>query len=345
MKRKVLAALLVVAVFGTLAAAETAVLRNRVNADFGNVCDVYYYSEPWYLYNPANEIKIENLEGDTNLLNIRHVYIGTTDASSLRSTEADILYDATTDIALTAGYYNDGEILSEPAVLNSVYKLDADGEWDWYSNSMYAMGVLMMHAGQPIYPVLPSGESEYTRLTLPVCEPGRYKCCLYFREAVSNENFHYETGLERYSISFEYEIPEASVNRFDLATLTVLEGGESYGLYVEPTIRANRGKPPYLDRAEGKLEMKTEDGWEDISDLLRLCPEYDKRRFTDNDVYGSLSKDRIYTEPLEPGGEYRITLCYRENEDGTGERYELTLHLKPAERPAGQEQEQEQERA
>lgn len=333
MKRKILAVLLVIAVFGTLAAAETAVLRNRVNADFGNVSDVYYYSGWGYLYNPANEMQIENLEGDIGMLNIRHVYIVATDLGP-RNTAVGILYDAPTDIALTAGYYKDGEISSEPTVLNSVYKLDSDGEWDWYSNSEYAMAVLMMQVGQPIYPVLLSGESEYTRLTLPVCEPGRYKCCLYFREAVSNENYHYTTGSERYSISFEYEIPEASVNRFDLASLTVVEGEELYGLCVEPTIRANRGKPPYLDRAEGKLEMRTEDGWEDISDLLRLCPEDDKRRFAGNDVDGFLSQDRMYTEPLDPDGEYRITLCYRENEDGTGGRYELTLRLKPVERPA-----------
>ncbi len=334
MKRKILAVLLVIAVFGTLAAAETAVLRNRVNADFGNIQDVYYYSGRFYLYNPANEIKIENLEGDTGMLNIRHVYIGFTDILNLRSTDVDILYDAPTDIAFTAGYYNDGEISSEPTVLNSVYKLDSDGEWDWYSNSMYAMAVLAMHDAGPKYPILWSGESEYTSLTLPVCEPGRYKCCLYFREAVSNENHHYKTGTDLYSISFEYEIPEASVNRFDLASLGVLEGDESYGLCVEPTIRANRGKPPYLDRAEGKLEMRTEDGWEDISDLLRLCPEDDKRRFAGNDVDGFLSQDRMYTEPLDPDGEYRITLCYRENEDGTGGLYELTLRLKPVERPA-----------
>lgn len=333
MKRKILAVLLVIAVFGTLAAAETAVLRNRVNADFGNVSDVYYYSGWGYLYNPANEMQIENLEGDTGMLNIRHVYIVATDLGP-RNTVVGILYDAPTDIAFTAGYYKDGEILSEPTVLNSVYKLDSDGEWDWYSNSEYAMAVLAMADAGPKYPILLSGESKYTRLTLPVCEPGRYKCCLYFREAVSNENYHYTTGSERYSISFEYEIPEASVNRFDLASLTVVEGDDSYGLRVDPTIRANRGKPPYLDRAEGKLEMRTEDGWEDISDLLRLCPENDKRRFAGNDVDGFLSQDRMYTEPLDPDGEYRITLCYRENEDGTGGRYELTLRLKPVERPA-----------
>ncbi len=330
MKRKVLAALLVIAVFGTLAAAETAVLRNRVNADFGNVRDVYYYQK-WRVYHaPEDEIKIENMAGDTNLLNITNIYGFSTGSGGRRCSDVDVYYDASVDIAFTTGYYKDGRILDEPVYQNAVYKLDTDGDWDWYSVPMYGFTTPAIADGSPVYPVLKKGESRYTILALPVCEPGRYKCCLYFRHAVSSENFHYETGLNIFGISFEYEIPEPSANGFDLATLTVLNAD---GLIVSPIIRANRGKPPYLDRADGKLERRTEDGWEDASNLMKYWPEELETRYSSYAVDDHSSVSTMHTEPLEPEGEYRMTLYYYENEDGTGKRYELILHLMPAEEP------------
>ena len=189
MKRKVLAALLVIAVFGTLAAAETAVLRNRVNADFGNGRDVYYYQK-WRVYHaPEDEIKIENMAGDTNLLNITNIYGFSTGSGGRRCSDVDVYYDASVDIAFTTGYYKDGRILDEPVYQNAVYKLDTDGDWDWYSVPMYGFTTPAIADGSPVYDTCaPSMRAGKVQM-LPVLPSRREQRKLPLRDR--SEHFRY----------------------------------------------------------------------------------------------------------------------------------------------------------
>ncbi len=174
------------------------------------------------------------------------------------------------------------------------------------------------------------------------CTPGDYRLTYYFRELIDydiDEEGRYvniTTGDELYSVSAEqtFTMPEATGKKFDIVNATFAAGqGE-----LKLVLRSMDGTLPYFadDITEEHLG---ESGWE-IEDDGET--HYGAMTFSSDSVYSI--REFPYPGPgapatavyyirfstpyvVPPFYEYRLTLTFTENEDGSGEQYTLVLRL------------------
>lgn len=183
--------------------------------------------------------------------------------------------------------------------------------------------------GEPDYLVLPSGGSHLL-LPFPIHEPGTYRLTYKMRESTGS----YSTGDTLYSVSHTVTVPEATDSRFDILSAEL----DASGVHI--AIRSNTpGAALYLDRARGTIEKKTDGGGytnitdTDVGSSMSLLREDDVGRYYDTaTVPNEFGYDDLFMlrQPLTlaDAGEYRLTLFFTQNPDGTGEQYTLHLNLK-----------------
>ncbi len=180
-------------------------------------------------------------------------------------------------------------------------------------------------------------------------EPGRYRITFYFRDyiPVSSEDMRVggSSGDGLYEASFEYDVPgrslfssEPRVGAFWMQDWTNddshypdFEGNIAQTTLLITNWRMGHG---YL-QSEGSGLMRRTDSGEYVSDDTAVVGY----ALLENNYVNF--PDRVYEHHVRPvtlnlmhweyGAEYRLTLVFTENEDGTGEQRVLQLRLKFAE--------------
>ncbi len=325
MKKKILFAAVTILVFAALATAEILVLRARVdpNPDFGMVRDVYTFTHPKTL--------ITDCEGDVDILradSIEWDYMSSTDD------EAKVNFTMSKDIAFTSVLYRNGEAVGEEDSYpkKHIERLE-DGEWVEYGElGVQYYSTLMF--GEPPYARLYVGEAQWESAHIygiPASDPGTYRVTLYFRESVTTEYYEYTTGDELYHITFTLTVPEATEKRFDVISAYIGSRPE-YIVGMRIVLRRNDGTGIYLDGTRITLEMLKGGEWQDVSDRVKRLEETADYRYatgtTEGNKYSCLVSILYDAQQMmETEYPYRLKLEFCENEDGTGERFFLTLNL------------------
>ncbi len=319
MKKKILFAVVTILMFTALAVAEVLVLRARdPNPDFGMVRDVYTFTRP--------ETPITDCEGDVDILRADSVewdYSGS---------NAKVYFTISKDIAFTSAPYKNGEAVGEENSYpkSHVERLE-DGEWVEYGE----LGVEYAHPllyEKPPYARMSVGEFQWEYLYgIPVSVPGTYRVTLYFRESETMEYYEYTTGDELYHITFTLTVPEATEKPFDVIS-AYMGSRPEYIVGMNVVLRKNDGTDIWLDRARITLEMLKDGEWQDVSDRVQRLEETSDYRYATGDLF---SEGNTYTfqvpflyGTIEPEYPHRLTLEFCENDDGTGERFFLTLNLR-----------------
>ncbi len=180
-----------------------------------------------------------------------------------------------------------------------------------------------------------NGESgEIKRpISFPIYQPGKYRITIYFRDLIKNGRNQYSTGNELYSVSFQLTIPDALGSKFDVLTVApACYGLDNYLHTVGVTLRSNSDELPYIN--QNRMELyKLEDGVSrEMHDFYEPHPIAFRRDFpfvddSTGETITSVADYRVYLVNI-PHGDYKLTLHFTENEDGSGEQYTLTLNLR-----------------
>lgn len=175
------------------------------------------------------------------------------------------------------------------------------------------------------------------------CYEGVFFVTLYLRECkvvgADSDGGIYSSVGDVIPLTFQVENPTATDKPFDV--VNVAQGRTAAVVWLR--LNDDSYGMPYLDSASCVVERRVGAGYEKIApDEIREPGEYDYRlegrRFYAIDITTrselALGADMaafpvMLPDEREPvGGEYRLTLEFAENEDGTGERYTLRLRLK-----------------
>ena len=323
MKKKILFAAVTILIFAALAVAEVLVLRARdPNPEFGMVRDVYTFTRP--------ETLITDCEGDVDILRAESIVW---DRMQFKDDTAGVRLTASKEIAFTSVLYKDGEAVGdeESYPKSHVDRLE-DGEWVEYNDELAVEYMSLLMFGEPPYIGMGAREMVWDLFGIPVSVPGTYRCTLYFRESETMEYYHYTTGDELYHITFTLTVPEATEKRFDVISTCLLYDPSNVAA-MDFVLRSNDGTGICLDSAKGTLEMLKDGEWQDVSDCVYRYEETAFNRYI-GDLWTSGNKyfcqvlfEREARETMETEYPYRLTLEFCENDDGTGERFFLTVNL------------------
>lgn len=179
------------------------------------------------------------------------------------------------------------------------------------------------------------------RVNLPEYELGaEYRITYLFRRVPDRK-----LSDELYSVTHTVTIPPRSTKRFDLAgtELLIPDEDSEWVCLRSLIIRVNSGSVPYLASGGIRLERWTGLRWavvrrEDGSAPVYMADLGEVQPLKEYRGYDGRYYDGYYEVPLSwsfdlghSSGEYRLTIPFCENEDGTGETYTLCLHLNLAE--------------
>ena len=317
MKKKIVAVILVIVVFASLAAAEVFVLRARdLNPDFGLVAEKYTIKQgECYPKTPVI------CTGDTDKLNVfavSNVGRNSRDGMTLWYECGDM------DVAFTDCRYVDGsEILPYSEGGMGTVERREGSEWKdvglLYDNNAYTQ-----EGGRAPFWVGYEGRSGWTCVYVPTDEPGRYRITVNFRECLSTEYFDYATGEELYAVTFEYTVP-CTDKPFDLAHFAIRGDAPKY--YFRLGIRANCSERLWLDRAATTLEVREGGEWLDMTEQAGcgMDPDSPDRYFEGYGSDAELFVGAATVAVLDKEKEYRLRLTFVTAADGSGERYVLTI--------------------
>lgn len=169
------------------------------------------------------------------------------------------------------------------------------------------------------------------------CTPGDYRVTYYFRELIDYDidedgrYVNFTTGDELYSVSAEqaFTMPEATGKKFDIVNVIFSTGSGCLKLIL----RSMDGTLPYF-ADDITVEKLGESGWEiDDGGKTRYGSSVFADYFSDFPYPGpGTPATAVYpikygTGELPLAHEYRLTLTFTENEDGSGEQYTLVLRL------------------
>lgn len=196
-------------------------------------------------------------------------------------------------------------------------KLGADGEWQFYSD----INCAMMQVGPTKPQTKVDGDGNFWEIEFPMSDPGKYKIIGYFRE-VGQEEIH--------SINFTVEVPERTNRDYDLCGMWIVSEPAKYDDrifgYAAVRLRSNYGAPlPYLDTES----IRVRNGDAELF-VWEISPKPYHRRIVDSFPFGTQDIADYYTiglRDIDMEEEYILSMQFTENEDGSGERYDLTLRL------------------
>ncbi len=340
MKRSIAVALTII----ILAAIAVCFLRpGDPNPDFGNVPEVC---------RPYNWVEITDCTGDTDVMTAEEV-------QWLRSEPGWVVVRlrASKDVFLSPTRFAGGAAVDDVSEPYGMIEKLFGGEWQrisdmtphWADISETSLGVTPPYTFVPGLLATDNPSHDETmdtfRIKIPEYEPGAtYRFTYLFREMA--QEYPRESGDELYSISHTVTIPEATEKRFDLVSLGINEHSPRSGgirsFSVEPIIRVNDGDAPYTHYAETTFEKLVNGRWVTSlgssdtfwSEMPEVLGKQDFRRL---EVYQYRREDLSNYYTLDPyldlyisdaSADYRLTLVFCENEDGSGERYTLTLNLR-----------------
>ncbi len=324
MKKKIVAVVLVIAVFASLATAEVLVLRARdLNPDFGLVAEKYTIKQgECYPKTPVI------CTGDTDRLNVFAVSNGAYNYPD----KMTLWYECgDTDVAFTDCRYVDGsEILPYSEGGMGTVERREGSEWK-NVGLLYDYNGYTQEGGRAPFWVGYEGRSGRTCVSVPTDEPGRYRIMVNFRECLSTKNSDYATGEELYAVTFEYTVSHTS-KPFDLALFSIRGDAPKY--YFRLGIRANCGERLWLDRAATTLEMRENGEWLDMTEQAGcgMDPDSPDRYFEGYGLDAGLFVGAATVDVMDKEKEYRLHLTFVTAADGSGERYVLTIPFNFAKR-------------
>lgn len=302
------------------------------NTDFGNVPKVAGYG--------CLE-KIRDCTGDTDLLTIDAIdWSRSTDgAIAVRTTPSGVL--SLTSQPLDSRGYATGD--GDERGLRGYAEKKVDGKWEYVGETDIWF---VAHVSYSIWDWEPTPDAFFVyihngiremmewvyreiRVFLPEYEPGAtYRITYFFRTEIANG-----WSDELHSVSYTVTLPPQNDKRFDFVSLG---WGSSDGRRIAPEIRVNYGEAPYLLLDACKIEQKENGRWvESLDDegesafwtfgdeptqALKPCCNLPNHYYLPQS-YWYIALSRI------PCPDYRLTLVFCDNADGSGERYTLTLYL------------------
>ncbi len=214
------------------------------------------------------------------------------------------------------------------AFTNVLVERKTDGEWVEVGSYECKTGV--MQPGWRLMPPYDLITNGIGILDVPFSfvDPGKYRITYYFldffidEEDIANDIDGDRLGDEAYHVSHTYTVVEDSGSPYDILGVGCLDN--PFGpAYFKVIYRCNNGKPIYFDEFfMGKLEMLDGDEWVEISGEDGGVTSSDFPEYRNYD--GKLG---IRCSFPDYNREYRLTLRFTENEDGSGEEYLLTLLL------------------
>ena len=341
MKKKILAVLLVLAVFASLAAAEVAVLRTRPNADFGFVEDEYTLTKvDWEYLLKDGYIPVDSCEDGGGLTVLG---IGQT---NWQPRCPALIFTTDRAIALTGVNYGGKYYEETKNIPFGTIERWENGEW-------MPAGDMGLEYVTPLPGDLPpflstDGPIETPRsigTSFRLYEPARYRVTLNYR----TKEGRYTTGDELYHTVFEFTVPEATEKPYDLIGWHLYlseekDDGVSLGYYggmMTLAVRSNDGTPLYCDFACNTVEMFEDGKWvpvpdtSDGNDAIEHLDDEDPALLEDtnrryNTGVWSNTNNTYETEQIslrlpDTRHRYRVKLTFVENLDGTGKRCELTF--------------------
>ena len=297
------------------------------NPDFGNADTVLIVNEGLPI----------TCSGDTDIVDITHV------APSGRSLE--VFFSGERDLACTAGYFVDGELISGKAEGLLIERREKGG-WVPLSEHIvdYVKAFLPSIKDYRPYNILYfTPDSIFyppkTDLTFPYYqEPGEYRLTLYFHDNVDDGLSKFTTGEEQYEISFIITVPEVSGKPFDILSMYIDDEDGEYHLRGE--VRRNFDGPLYMDRTCGTLEKKVGREWVEVPPPegrdapMDIASEDQPNgyKYTGSSYYPKgmiMSFFRyLYIDDPDPNTEYRLTLTFREDGNGKLGEYKLYIRFK-----------------
>lgn len=327
MKRPV-ALVLTIAIFAAIAVCFLRPIDE--NPNFGNVPEMAGYG-CWE--------KIKDCTGDTDLLTIDAIdWSRSTDGSiAVRTTPACLL--SLTSQPLDSKGFATGD--GDERGMRGYAEKKVGGSWEyvdeidiWFvayvSYSVMDWGptpdAFFVYVRNNVYETDRQSFREI-RVILPEYEPGAtYRIHYFFRSQIDKE-----WSDEVYTVSHTVTLPEQTDKRLDFISL----GWESSaGKSIAPEIRVNYGEAPYLLLNACNLEHKEDNRW--VKSLFDDEPafwvlsdeptmELSTCQRTQNHYYAFQS---FWYTVIDPEiRNYRLTLVFCDNADGSGERYTLTLYL------------------
>lgn len=236
------------------------------------------------------------------------------------------------DYTLTAAEWTDDKMTGGHLINGTVSKR-INGKWS-EPEELAAIGAFSMVRGQDFCLWRNDSGGCTFLLRFPLYEySGRLRFTLYFRECVRSETSGAVTSVgELLSATFEMDMPKPSRSMFDVVSFDFVffERGNL-------CIRKNTDEDIslWLDNDSFLLEKEEEAGrYREV--MHGYHDPYDDYSSTPEDRYTLLSDGRDSTtyscvfrliEKPEPG-DYRLTLKFYTNEDGSGDCYTLTLKLR-----------------
>lgn len=178
-----------------------------------------------------------------------------------------------------------------------------------------------------------------TRVELPEYDYGATYRLTYFFLEVGEDGRPYD---EVHSLSHTVTLPKKSNKRLDFVSLGWEETTSSD---VYPEIRVNHGEVPYLSLYDCTLEHEQDGQWvestwkgksafflvpyvDGITPIVKLeqCKNLENHYRVPR-RYSLFISNLDGTDSEHPPTDYRLTLVFCDNADGSGERYTLTLYL------------------
>lgn len=252
--------------------------------------------------------------------------VGDTDVVRLTQIDYDvgsfvIYYEASRTVVNTTASYTDGNQSNGKYRAYTIERLE-DGEWKeiGFGTSSTSFGTLpyvLCHAGEGSLCFVPFPE---------FFEAGKYRFTYYFRELLDTRYGHQSTGQELYTVSHTIDVPKSSDKPFDLISTcwNRWDKDETYdGDYMTQialTLRHNTEKALYTCGAE--METLRDGRWEAYE------PEKPISFRNGIDIHEDGATEAILLfYDFAPPTDYRAVFHFTENEDGSGERYTLTLRF------------------
>lgn len=309
------------------------------------------------VFSTAYRTPASDCTGDTDLLCVEYIlpdyaHFGCSRGYEIRfSSERD-------DLVFSYPRYVDGKQVSKdgmPAGMGLVERFE-DSEWVEAGRFAYAN---MYHTGSaPFGRLMKMADGSYSAAMMDVVDgfdvfstPGLYRFTHYFRKCISDDSAHFETGERLYSVSHTLEIPGPTEKPFDVLQVMLhsqahMEYEQNRKPYVWVHIRLNSGSL-YFDTACAELEVKDGLSWVEVTSpngdtsAVHLAsedlPAHQRYIGADTDAWNSpakrgepvtISEMFDFNVYADPSADYRLTLHFAENEDGSGEQYTLTLNLR-----------------
>lgn len=307
------------------------------------------------VFSTGHRIPVTDCTGDTDLLRVEYIlpdyaHFGCSKGYEIRFTSAR------DDLVFSYPHYVDGKQVSENGIPSDAGLVERFENSEWVDAGTFFYANMYYAGSAPFRSPMKMADGSYSAAILDSADglfstPGLYRFTHYFRECVSDDSFHFETGEQLYSVSHTLEIPEPTTKPFDVLQVMLhsqerREYEHDRKPYVRLHIRLNGGSL-YFDTARAELEVKDGLRWVEVAppdgktSAVRLVsedlPVYQRYIGADTDAWNSpakrgepviISKTFDFNVDADPAADYRLTLHFSENEDGSGEQHTLTLRLR-----------------